>query len=98
MNNMPGKPKVLIVDDNSENIIAMERLLKKVEVEVVKAYSGNEALSCTLYHEFALIILDVQMPVKRIPQFKGNTKQNTCPKRLLVRITCIQLTAMNGKT
>ena len=56
------KPKILIVDDISENLLVLNKLLKRLDVEVIKAKSGNEALSQTLYHDFALIILDVQMP------------------------------------
>jgi PAS domain S-box-containing protein len=55
-------PKILIVDDNPENLFVLEKILKKLSAEVVKASSGNEALASILYHEFALIILDVQMP------------------------------------
>ena len=56
------KPKILIVDDIPENLLVLNKLLKRLDVEVMEAKSGNEALSQTLYHDFALIILDVQMP------------------------------------
>lgn len=59
---MNKKPKILIVDDKSENLIALEIVLKTMGVEVVKASSGNEALKLTLYHDFALALLDIQMP------------------------------------
>ncbi len=55
-------PKILIVDDKSENIIAMETLLAKVDAQVIRASSGNEAIALTLDHDFALVLLDVQMP------------------------------------
>lgn len=55
-------PKILIVDDNSENLFVLEKILKKLKADIISADSGNEALSATLYHDFALIILDVQMP------------------------------------
>ncbi len=57
-----NKPAILIVDDIPENLFVLEKLLKKLDVNIVKAGSGNEALSSILYNEFALIILDVQMP------------------------------------
>jgi len=60
--NSPDKPKVLIVDDRPANLIAMEHILANLDVELVKAGSGNEALTQTLHQEFALILLDVQMP------------------------------------
>lgn len=59
---MNGKPKILIVDDKLPNLIALETLLKKSNVEFIRALSGNEALALTLKHEFALGIIDVQMP------------------------------------
>lgn len=59
---MSDKPKVLIVDDKLPNLIALERVLKDSNVEFVRALSGNEALAATLKHEFALGIIDIQMP------------------------------------
>ncbi|MCD4743444.1 MAG: diguanylate cyclase [Desulfobacteraceae bacterium] len=56
------KAKVLVVDDKKANILAIEALLEELEVEIVKANSGNEALALALEHEFALILMDVQMP------------------------------------
>jgi two-component system, sensor histidine kinase and response regulator len=54
--------KILIVDDQNENLFAMETILKVLQCEILKAHSGNEALSLTLRHDFALILLDVNMP------------------------------------
>lgn len=54
--------KILIVDDLPENLISLELLLRVFQVSVVKAKSGEEALRKTMKHEFALAILDVQMP------------------------------------
>ena len=60
---MPAAPaKVLIVDDTPANLVAMRRVLAKLDCEVVEAGSGNDALAACLEHEFALILLDVQMP------------------------------------
>ncbi|MBM7455279.1 PAS domain S-box-containing protein [Oceanisphaera litoralis] len=58
----PHSSKILVVDDKAENLYAMESLLKDCEVEVFLAQSGNAALSFTLHHDFALILMDVQMP------------------------------------
>jgi diguanylate cyclase (GGDEF)-like protein/PAS domain S-box-containing protein len=55
-------PKILIVDDKSENLVVLEKLLSSLKVQVFKANSGNEALSLMLEHEFVLVLLDVQMP------------------------------------
>lgn len=59
---MEVKPKILIVDDKEQNLIALEKVIEVFEVEFVRALSGNQALALTLKHEFALAIIDIQMP------------------------------------
>ena len=54
--------KLLIVDDLPENLLALEALIKREDRQVFKALSADEALSLLLEHEFAMAILDVQMP------------------------------------
>jgi signal transduction histidine kinase len=56
------KAKLLIVDDLPENLLALEALIKREDRQVFKALSADEALSLLLEHEFAMAILDVQMP------------------------------------
>lgn len=53
---------ILVVDDNPANLVAMEAALGTLGVRVVRAQSGEEALRVLLEHDFALILLDVQMP------------------------------------
>jgi signal transduction histidine kinase len=53
---------ILIVDDLPENLIALEALIRRDDLVVHAARSGDEALALLLEHEFALAILDVQMP------------------------------------
>ena len=57
-----GPPRILVVDDLYANRLAMRRVLATLQVEVVEAESGNEALAACIDAEFALILLDVQMP------------------------------------
>lgn len=62
---MPEKknyPKCLIVDDLEANLIALEKLLKDERVQVIRAHSGLEALNLLLEHDFAVALVDVQMP------------------------------------
>ena len=59
---MSEKPKVLIVDDRMENLVALETLLGSLDVEFIRAHSGNDALEKTLDHDFAIALVDVQMP------------------------------------
>ncbi|MBU6959832.1 hybrid sensor histidine kinase/response regulator [Pseudomonas sp. CVAP len=54
--------KLLIVDDLPENLLALEALITRENRTVYKALSADEALSLLLQHEFAIAILDVQMP------------------------------------
>jgi len=56
------KPAILIVDDSPTNLCAMEKVLGILDAVVLKAQSGNEALSLMLRHDFAVVLLDVQMP------------------------------------
>ena len=57
------RPCVLIVDDTPENLVALEVVLEDVDCDLVTAGSGNDALAKLLKQEFALVLLDVQMPV-----------------------------------
>ncbi|HTU58707.1 MAG TPA: response regulator, partial [Polyangiales bacterium] len=54
--------KFLLVDDLEENLIALEALLRRDELTLLKARSGAEALELLLEHEVALALIDVQMP------------------------------------
>ena len=62
MTEFNDKPDILVVDDLQANRIVMRKLLKKVDCNVIEAASGNEALSLCLEHQFALILLDINMP------------------------------------
>jgi signal transduction histidine kinase len=54
--------KLLIVDDLPENLLALEALIRGQDRSVYQALSADDALSLLLQHEFALAIIDVQMP------------------------------------
>lgn len=57
-----GRPEILVVDDRPENILAISRVLEDQGADILTATSGNDALALTLEHDFALVLLDVQMP------------------------------------
>lgn len=52
----------LLVDDLEENLIALEALLRREGLQILKATSGDQALELLLQHEVALALVDVQMP------------------------------------
>jgi PAS domain S-box-containing protein len=56
-------PNLLIVDDTAENLILLAALIGKINVNLIKASSGAEALEKTRGIELALAIIDVRMPV-----------------------------------
>lgn len=59
---MSQQPAILVVDDQQSNLVAMEAVFDGEPVDLVKASSGQEALKLLLQREFALVLLDVQMP------------------------------------
>src|SRR5687768_14946282 len=56
------KAKVLIVDDLAENILSYQAILEELGQDLVLARSGEDALKEVLRHDFAVILLDVNMP------------------------------------
>lgn len=59
---MKHQPKILIVDDRSENLVAMQHIMKHLSAGLLCSQSGEHALALTLEHHFSLILLDVMMP------------------------------------
>ena len=57
-----GKINILIVDDKPEKALALEAVLEDLGQNIIRAYSGREALRCLLNQVFAVILLDVNMP------------------------------------
>lgn len=64
MKNMDSEHKIdiLVVDDRPENLIVMEGILENSNLNIIKANSGAEALGFMLDYDFAIVLLDVQMP------------------------------------
>jgi len=56
------RSKILLVDDRPDNLMALEAILASLDQELVTASSGEEALKRLLVDDFAVILLDVQMP------------------------------------
>jgi signal transduction histidine kinase/DNA-binding response OmpR family regulator len=57
-----SQPSVLLVDDTPANLVALVAVLRELDVRLVEARSGAEALAHVEREPFALVLLDVQMP------------------------------------
>jgi PAS domain S-box-containing protein len=58
----PQQVDILLVDDRAENLLALEAILEPLNQRLVRAQSGEDALRRLLDRDFAVILLDVQMP------------------------------------
>ena len=56
------KVNILIVDDRPDKLLVHETVLSQLNQNLVRATSGKEALRCLLKQDFAVILLDVNMP------------------------------------
>ena len=61
---MPDAPKakLLLVDDEPRNLVALRELLARADRELLLAATGEEALHLALQHDLAVVLLDVRMP------------------------------------
>ena len=84
-------PNILVVDDTPENLHLIEAYINKLEVNLITAASGKEALTKSSNVELALAILDVRMPVMNGYQLA--TKLNE--ERTVDKVPIIFLTASN---
>ena len=57
-----AKSEVLIVDDLKDNLLDLEGLLRRDDINIFQASSSTEALELMIHHEFAVTLIDVQMP------------------------------------
>jgi signal transduction histidine kinase len=87
-----GKPSVLLVDDIDANLVALEALLSDLNCQLVRAKSGNEALKQLLRRDFAVILLDVQMPEMDGYEVARYARDNPQTREVPI----IFLTAMHG--
>ena len=74
---------ILIVDDKPGNILVLEGILETLECNIITASSGNMALGLMLEYDFALVLLDVQMPemdgFETATLMKGSERTKTLP-------------------
>ncbi|HEY4187029.1 MAG TPA: response regulator [Polyangia bacterium] len=92
----PQRPSVLIVDDVEANLVALEALLESVRCEVVRASSGNEALRQLLKRQFAVMLLDVQMPEMDGFEVARYARENSATREVpIIFITAMHETPEN---
>jgi PAS domain S-box-containing protein len=101
---MNTKSKILIVDDKEENLLAMKQTILEegadLQMEIYTSSTGLEALKVTLQNDFALIILDVQMPemdgfeLAELLRGKKNTK--SIPLMFISAVFSSHYTVMKG--
>jgi CheY-like chemotaxis protein len=79
--------QILLVDDRSENLVALEAILSSLNQILVPVRSGEQALQALLTGEFAVILLDIVMPgmdgfetAARIKR-QARTRSTTWPSR-----------------
>jgi CheY-like chemotaxis protein len=70
-----SRARVLAVDDRRENLLALQAILEGLQVEIVTVGSGEEALKKLLVGDFAVILLDAQMPGMDGFETAGHIKQ-----------------------
>lgn len=81
------RPALLLVDDNQANLVALRAVLESLDVDIVEATSGDEALEQLLRREFAVVLMDVTKPsdqqiVKaRVAAFVGAGRQERLLRR-----------------
>ncbi|MFY9151703.1 MAG: PAS domain S-box protein [Prolixibacteraceae bacterium] len=90
---MKQLPKLLIVDDNPDNLFLLRNISRKVEVELIQALSGAEALEKIRGIELALAIIDVRMP--EMSGYELARKMNE--ERMGDKVPIIFLTASDEK-
>jgi len=88
-----SKPAVLLVDDRPDKLLALEAALDDLPLRVIRAYSGAEALRQVLAQEFAVILLDINMP--NMDGFE--TAQMIRQRRSSAHVPIIFLTAMGDE-
>jgi signal transduction histidine kinase len=91
---------ILLVDDRSENLLALEALLRPNGYNLISARSGEEALRCVLRHEFAVILLDVQMPnldgFETAELIRGRERSRNTPIIFLTAVSTSELHISKG--
>ncbi len=97
---MTDRARILLVDDRPENLLALEAILSSLNQVLVRATSGEEALRALLKDEYALILLDVQMPgmdgFETAAQIKARSRTRDIPIIFLTAVDTDERNAYRG--
>ena len=97
---MTDRARILLVDDRAENLLALEAILSSLNQTLVRASSGEEALRALLKDEYALILLDVQMPgmdgFETAAQIKARSRTKDIPIIFLTAVDTDEHNAYRG--
>ncbi len=95
-----NKYKLLIVDDHTENLILLERMLGDLDIEFIRARSGKEALIKIRKHDFTLAIIDIVMPemngFETIEMLRLDEKTKFLPVILVTSFSYDKIQLMKG--
>src|SRR5207249_10791989 len=96
----PEKVNILLVDDQPGNLLAHEAILAELGENIVKATSGREALECLLRRDFAVILLDVNMPemdgFELAELIRGRPRFEKTPIIFITGTSTTELDRLNG--
>ena len=94
------KVNILLVDDQPGNLLAHEAILAELGENIVKATSGREALECLLRRDFAVILLDVNMPemdgFELAELIRGRPRFEKTPLIFITGTSTTELDRLNG--
>jgi len=97
---MTDRARILLVDDREENLLALEAILSSLNQTLVRASSGEDALRALLKEEYALILLDVQMPgmdgFETAAQIKARSRTKDIPIIFLTAVDTDEHNAYRG--
>ena len=90
------KVSILVVDDIHTNLVVLEKMLESADYQVASALSGEEALELMARHDFALVLLDIQMPFMDGYEVARRMRQNEKTRDIpIIFITAIDRTEHN---
>ncbi|HSE08127.1 MAG TPA: response regulator [Nocardioidaceae bacterium] len=97
---MSDRARILLVDDRPENLLALEAILSSLNQILVQASSGEDALRALLKDDYALILLDVQMPgmdgFETAARIKSRTRTKDIPIIFLTAVDTDEHNAYRG--